>query len=209
MWLSLGAKQGDTIARIMMHGLADLMTPDQLAEAQRLAREWKPTQREITLEEKITLKETRALAEQGIPWAQFNLGVTYFKGEGVPQDFTEAARWYRLAAEQGNAQAQFVMGQMYWKGVGVPKDDAEAVRWYQLAAEQGEESAQLNLGGMYQWGMGVPQDYVLAYMWHSLAERLIDVQQGSVLDYLEKKMTPAQLAEAQRLAREWKPKGMQ
>ena len=61
----------------------------------------------------------------------------YDKGQGVPQDYAEAVKWYRLAAEQGDADAQYNLGVMYDNGQGVPQDYAEAVKWYRLAAEQG------------------------------------------------------------------------
>ena len=61
----------------------------------------------------------------------------YDNGEGVPQDYKEAIKWYRLAAEQGNANAQYNLGLMYDNGEGVPQDYKEAVKWYRLAAEQG------------------------------------------------------------------------
>ena len=80
-------------------------------------------------------------AEQGDASAQFNLGVMYADGEGVPQNYSEAVRWYRLAAEQGDASAQFNLGIMYANGEGVPQDYSEAMRWFQLAAEQGDASA--------------------------------------------------------------------
>ena len=80
-------------------------------------------------------------AEQGNALAQFNLGLMYANGEGVPEDDAEAVRWYRLGAEQGNARAQSNLGVMYASGKGVPKDDAEAVRWVRLAAEQGYATA--------------------------------------------------------------------
>ena len=67
-------------------------------------------------------------------------------GQGVPQDYGEAVRWYRRAAEQGIARAQFNLGLMYVKGQGVPQDDGEAARWYRKAAEQGDPDAQNNLG---------------------------------------------------------------
>ena len=94
-------------------------------------------------------------AEQGLATAQYNLGVMYGTGEGVPQDDAEAIRWYRLAAEQGLATAQYNLGVMYDDGLGVPQDDAEAIRWYRLAAEQGLATAQYNLGVMYSTGRGV------------------------------------------------------
>ena len=58
-------------------------------------------------------------------------------GDGVPQDYKEAVKWYRLAAEQGYADAQYNLGLMYSNGEGVPQDYKEAVKWYRLAAEQG------------------------------------------------------------------------
>ena len=97
-------------------------------------------------------------AKQGNADAQYNLGVMYDNGRGVPQDYKEAAKWYQLAAMQGHASAQHNLGVMYEVGRGIPQDDSEAVRLYQLAANQGNASAQLNLGYMYAHGRGVPQD---------------------------------------------------
>jgi uncharacterized protein len=111
----------------------------------------------------------KPLADQGNSKAQFELGVMYEKGQGVPQDDKEAVKWYRLAAEQGFASAQFNLGVMYAKGQGVPQDDKEAVKWYRLAAEQGFASAQFNLGLMYHKGQGVPQDNKEAVRWWKLA----------------------------------------
>ena len=108
-------------------------------------------------------------AESGDPIAQYNLALRYFKGEGVPQNDAEAAKWYRLAAAQGNAGAQFNLGGIYDTGKGVAENDAEAVKWYRLAAEQGDVTAQSNLGIMYATGVGVPQNYAEAYVWFSLA----------------------------------------
>ena len=131
----------------------------------------------------------------------------YDIGRGVPQDDAEAVRWYRLAAEQGDASAQYNLGVRYDDGLGVPLDDAEAVRWYRLAAEQGHVSAQNNLGVMYSTGEGVPQDNIEAHMWLNLAasrssgadrERSVGVR-----DRVAERMTPADLSEAQRRAREW------
>ncbi len=84
----------------------------------------------------LPLDELRALAEQGDASAQYNLGVMYADGEGVPQDDTEAGRWYRLAADQGVADAQYNLGVMYGTGQGVPQDYVEAHIWYNLAGAQ-------------------------------------------------------------------------
>ncbi len=73
------------------------------------------------------------------------------------------------------------------------------------AAEQGDEVAQFSLGDMYESGTGVPQDYVLAHMWFNLAAAKGYPFARDRRDYLAQYMTPDQIAEAQRLAREWKP----
>ena len=149
----------------------------------------------------------RLAAEQGVLLAQGSLGFKYANGRGVPQADAEAVRWYRLAAEQGNAFAQFYLGLSYSNGRGVPQDDAEAVRWYRLAAEQGQAGALNNLGLAYGTGRGVPQDYVAAHMWYNLAasrstgeDRELSVRNR---DLVAAQMTPEDLSEAQRRAREW------
>ena len=109
------------------------------------------------------------VAEQGDVFAQYNLGVMYDTGEGVPEDAAEAVRWFRAAAEQGHARAQYNLGVKYATGEGVPEDDAEAVRWYRAAAEQGIAFAQYNLGDMYATGRGVLENAAEAVRWYRAA----------------------------------------
>jgi len=148
----------------------------------------------------------RLAADQGNASAQHSLGWLYSHGQGVPQDYKEAVRLYRLAADQGNAGAQYSLGVMYGQGQGVPQDYKEAVRWYRLAAEQGDALGQHSLGVMYGQGQGVPQDYIQAHMWFNLAGANGIPEGVRNRDLVASKMTPGQIAEAQRLAREWKPK---
>ncbi len=162
------------------------------------------------LDAQQTLDELRALAEQGDTEAQFDLGVRYANGQGAPQDYAEAARWYRLAADQGYADAQHSAGLLYANGQGVPQDEAEAVRWYRLAADQGHVSAQFDLGTRYSsGGRGVSQDDVEAHMWFNLAAAQSSGEDRDnsvrVRDALAERMTSEQIAEAQRRAREWTP----
>jgi uncharacterized protein len=112
-----------------------------------------------------------------------------------------------MAAEQGDAEAQYSLGLMYDNSKGVPKDDAQAAIWYRKAAEQGDANAQVALGEMYASGEGVPQDYGQAHMWFNLAaaDNLLHEFAGAKRDEVAAKMTPDQIAEAQRMAREWKP----
>ncbi len=151
------------------------------------------------------LEELRPLAERGDDRAQYFLGSMYADGEGIPQDSVEAVKWYHLAAEQGDADAQFSLGGLYYYGAGIPQDSVEAVKWYHLAAEQGDAGAQIQLGNIYENGAGVPQDYVLGHMWFNLAATHLPAAAVN-RDFIEKSLTPDQVAEAHRLAREWKPK---
>ena len=122
-------------------------------------------------------------------------------------DNATALREFRPLAEQGAAKAQYNLGLMYEEGQGVSQDYAEAVRWFRKAAEQGHDEAQFSLGVMYLNGLGVPQDHVLAHMWFNLSAARGNELAGSVRKVIGKtSMTPAQIAEAQRLAREWKPR---
>jgi uncharacterized protein len=135
----------------------------------------------------------------------------YREGRGVPQDYAAAAAWYRKAADQGDASAQNNLGFMYHRGRGVPQDYAAAAVWYRKAADQGNASAQNDLGFMYGEGRGVPQDYVQAHMWFDIAAANLSIEQERDTavrnrDKVAAKMTLAQIAEAQKLAREWKPK---
>lgn len=76
----------------------------------------------------------RPRADSGDPDAQYFLGRMYDNGQGLPENFTEAARWYRKAAMQGNARAQFDLGQLYLFGSGVPQDNIEVFKWMDIAA---------------------------------------------------------------------------
>ena len=76
------------------------------------------------------IAEYRQAADQGEADAQYNLGLCYYKGEGVRKDQAEAVKWFRKAAEQGHVKGQCNLGVCYDNGEGVPKDDAEAVKWF-------------------------------------------------------------------------------
>jgi TPR repeat protein len=156
------------------------------------------------------LRLVRPLAEQGDPKAQGLLGDMYWTGGGVPQDYAEAVAWFRKAAQQGDDSAQFALGNIYEHKPGdqhgrPPQDYAEAAKWYGKAAQQGNVFGQLSLASMYEEGRGVPQDYVLAHMWWNLATAHGATDAAKFRDELAAKMTPEQVADAQRLAREWKP----
>jgi hypothetical protein len=83
----------------------------------------------------------RPMAEKGYAFAQFNMGVLYDQGKGVPQDDALAMQWYQKAAEQGLPQAQINLGIMYEQGQGIPADYVRAYFWYTLAESQGDDQA--------------------------------------------------------------------
>jgi uncharacterized protein len=147
----------------------------------------------------------RHLADKGDAGAQGNLGLMYYLGQAVPQDYAGAAKWYRKAADQGHAVAQFNLGMMYRHGQGVPHAYAEAAKRFRKAADQGDAGAQGNLGFMYYLGQGVPQDYVQAHVWFNLAAAQGDAKATEGRDLMASIMTLAQIEKAQVLAAAWKP----
>lgn len=153
------------------------------------------------------LKDLRALAEEGDIAAQNNLGVKYDIGQGVSQDYQEAVHWYRLAAARGSADAHYNLCMAYDHGKGLPQDYQQAMQWCHLAADQGQGRAMFNLALHYHVGRGVREDLVQAHKWYNLATAAGYQEGQKWRDRLALLMTPAQLAEAQRLAREWMPKG--
>ena len=155
------------------------------------------------------LKWYRMAAVQGHPDAQYNLGFAYTEGRAARRDFQEAVQWYTMSAEQGYAPAQLVLGDMYSRGQGMEKDSAEAAKWYLMAAGQGYFTAIFKAGSIYLSGEGVEPDPVRAYMWFAVAAALAPegarepANRNKELVALQ--MTPEQIAEAEELARNWRP----
>lgn len=204
--LRLAAEQGDadaqfSLGRAYVEGTG---VPEDLVEAERWFRR---AAERGHVGARTVLRELyqfiRTFAEQGNAGAQAAIGVAYAQGTGVPQDLVEAVRWFRRAAEQGHAGAQARLGMAYFQGTGVPQDFAEAVRLYRLAAQQGNAQGQAALGAAYFLGQGVLQDYVSAHMWLNLATASGHETARESRDSVAELMTRAQIAEAQRRAREW------
>jgi len=145
------------------------------------------------------LREWRPLAEKGHRDAQFNLGLLYENGLGVPADGAEAVRWYRRAAEQNDRQAQAYLAEMYSQGLGVERDDREALHWYRTAAERGHAASQYNVGLFYATGRGTAPSDVQAVAWITVAEEN-GAPKTDLLGRLKQHMSAGSLQEAQRLA---------
>jgi len=151
------------------------------------------------------IAELKSKATKGDAEAQFTLGRYYNNGIGVGIDNFEAVKYYRASAEQGNGKAQANLGVCYFNGTGVTKNSVEAVNWFRKAAEQGIDAAQNNLGTCYATGEGVLKDYVKADMWFNLASAQGHEAAKQGLSEVERLMSSEQIAEAQKLAREFNP----
>lgn len=156
-----------------------------------------------------TYEELLPLAQRGDAEAQNLVGEALADGRGVERNDFDAVRWFQKAARQGLVDAQYNLSVMFANGQGVRQDDVQTVRWSRLAAKQGHAEAQYQLGLLYAVGAGLEQDFVQAYKWFSLAAARLQGPDGQIAredrDLVAEKMTSAQIAEAQRLVREWKP----
>jgi len=147
-----------------------------------------------------SFEETLPLAKSGSYIAQFNLGLMYKTGEGINKNNQKAAKWFQRAADQGYDRAQYYLAKVYLIGSPTLQEDQHACRWLTRAAKQGERRAQANLGVMYGLGRGVSKDFVLALKWFILSyERELEKAMAEA-------MTPFEIQEAKKLAREFKPR---
>ena len=227
MWANIAATNGITTGAELRDFVEEKMTPANISTAKKLAREcirkrykgcvpvslgsagvsWSQDyQKGLAAAQSgdyaTALREWTPLAEQGDANAQYNLGVMYDRGQGVPQDYKTVVKWFKLAAEQGHVNALHNLGVMYDRGQGVPQDYKTALKWYILAAEQGAGRSQYNVGVMYNTGRGTPQDIVYAHMWFNIAASSGFEDGVKARDLFAKEMTPSQLEKAQDLARE-------
>lgn len=154
----------------------------------------------------LAASELKPIADSGDDRAQFLIGTLYASGEGVEASMAEALRYYRLAAEQDNGEAQAALAFTYRVGNGVQQSYDEAVKWYREAADRSIGDAQFNLGSLYAAGKGVPKSYVQAYKWFSLAAAHGVEEAVVALFFSMENLSEDQIAEALRLATEWKPK---
>ena len=142
-----------------------------------------------------------AAAEQGHSRAQYKIASSYHFGKGIGVDLNKAAVWYRRAAVQGLPQAQYNLAYMLEKLSDLGGTPQEAAKWYSEAAIGGVGAAQLALGSLYVRGVGVPRDLSQAWAWLRAAESRQISRAGEVRAALEQFLPPAQLSQAQDLAK--------
>ncbi len=143
------------------------------------------------------LREWQPLADQGLPFAAYNVALLYARGSGVKADPAEAAKYYRIAAEKGIPEAQYNLGLLYSTGSGVPKDETQAAEWFTKAAQKGDSKAADSVGELYESSKGALHDFAQAEKWYRKSAEagnadaqfnlgvLYDLGHGVKVDYKE------------------------
>jgi TPR repeat protein len=149
------------------------------------------------------LAEWQDLAEAGDANGCYGMGLLYGNGFGVDMNDELALKFYGLAADKGHAEAQYNLGIMHQNGWGVPLNEEEGLKWFRLAAEQGITGAQMALGRFYAMDFADSYDPVQAYKWFALASKLGDYEAKSKVEFLESRMTPDQVMEADGQVTAW------
>lgn len=147
-------------------------------------------------------------AKNGIVEAELELGRCYLSGKGLETSGIDAVKWFRKAAEHGSPAAEYYLGKCYFDGTGVSRNIQEGLERTRRAAEAGFALAQNALGNCYERGTGLEKDYLQAYKWYALAAAQDDANAPDIrvsMAKVETSLTKEQVAEAQRLAREFKP----
>ena len=148
------------------------------------------------LAERDIVYETTMLAEWGKTTSQYELGLMYYKGQGVEQNYKEAFKWFRLSAQKGLADAQFYLGLMYYEGKAVARNYSNALYLFLVAAKQGQTEAQFILGDMYMSGHGIQKNHIKAYAWTSIAYKNGNDRAEQNLLILNKELTASELEKA-------------
>lgn len=129
----------------------------------------KQTTTEAPRAEQTKFEKNIEAARKGDIDAQNAIGICYYKGDGVEQDYKKAAEWFWKSAEKGNATGQYNLGYLYDSGKGLEQDYKQALYWYKKAADQGHKSAMNNIGQLYEYGRGVTKNAAMAIVWYQKA----------------------------------------
>jgi hypothetical protein len=148
------------------------------------------------------LAQTSVKAKAGDTAAQYDMGLHFADGNGVPQNYVVAMTWFSKAALGGDSAAQLKLVFGYIKGIGVPQDENQAVMWLKHAANSGNTWAQRALSNLYLTGQNVPRDYVRAYTWAKIASES-ERHDNDELRTLGSQMSQAQITNAERRISSW------
>ena len=138
-------------------------------------------------------------ASLGDDKAQYNLGIMYKKGLGVPVNHNEAFSWFVLSANQGNILANYALGHSYLKGSGVKKNYKLALKAFKYAALREHPTSRLIIGNMYYQGQGVIVSYPRAFLWWSLAQDINIGGASQNINMIKKKMSKDQYSKAKEM----------
>jgi TPR repeat protein len=130
--------------------------------------------------------------------AQHDLGVEFYSGKNIPQDYNKAATMWRLSGNQGNAQALNNLGYLTYYGKGIKQDYAEGVRLWRLAAEKGFAESQAHIGCAYLKGNFLNQDFIEAYAWALTSKHFVRQLNDKILAEDIAKMTDDLLFKARK-----------
>lgn len=151
------------------------------------------------------LRHFRIAAGRGDAAGRYEVGRAYYEGDGLGRDYDKAIRLLRDAAIAGHGDAQYLMGEAYSNGRGVPSNPTVAALWYGKAAARGVAEAQYAAGVSHATGLGVPANRTIGYAWLRLAEDNGHGKAETVRRAIEPRMTAAQVRDAKRLAKRFRP----
>lgn len=178
----------------------------------KLAKIYKTGQYGIAINKVEAAKLYEKAAEQGNEGAQYFLAEMYYDGDGIPQDYHQAFKWFsKLLDKEHPEAAQFYIGSLYYFGHGVPQDYREAVKMYTNASDNGLSSAMNNLGIMYENGEGVSQNNIIAYALYNLSSAKDSSSENDALKYrnsILSKMTNQEIEIGQSLTHNMQTNGI-
>ena len=140
---------------------------------------------------------------RGVPKDQIRANELYKKAAALGESVAKTLLENQPLADKGNADAQYWIAEMWLGGHEVVEDIDKAISFLNKAADGGQVRAIETLGYMYKEGWKVPQDFLLGHKWYNVAAALGSDKAKVERDAVAKLMTPSQIAEAQRFAREW------
>jgi TPR repeat protein len=210
-----------TVAPVFADDMKDGIMAFHQKDYKTALKKWKPLAQEgnLTAQNNLGVIFNRGLGvkrnpEEAVKWfnmaamngeanAQYHLGKMHYEGKGIPRNDKEAMKWLMMSSKKGNGKADFQIGLMVEAGHGAKQDNKEATKWYTKSAEKGYAKAQRILGLKHRDGAGVSKNIVTARMWLNIAGSYGSEEALKEGYHLKKEMTPDQVAESDKLTREW------
>ena len=184
-WLEKAAENGHLTAQVM---LGDIYRSNRKMRDYAKAIRW-----------------FEVAANRGDAVAQYGLGTMFYHGYGVEKNNVLAMNWFLKSAEQNEVRAQGILGNMYLQGQGAPQNYRLSAKWFRLAANQGDALAMYALGLIYENGLGFERNLMSSHFFYSLANTAGHKSDLAAMLRVGAKLSPSEINEAQRLAKEWKP----